>query len=254
LLENADDTKDAHVSERPAPEAKVSARTGRPLISPKRGQTVDPAQAKLAHTALQGHTALAKDDVDKIRAIMVAEVEAAKKGDNVDVSLSKLDDPVRVTPTLVVKIVEARNIMAKDDCGTSDPFITLVVGGEKRKSKVVFKNLNPKWDQTFRFDWPAKPHDIAIVMWDDDSNEADANKAHALAPQPGDTANADFLGKVDIKAKQLQQIHKEGRDKMSQFKISDWPVSDTWYKLCKRSIRSHVKGDLRIQLSWENAP
>ena len=105
------------------------------------------------------------------------------------------------------------------------------------------------------------------------SPQADANKVHALAPQPGDTANADFLGKVpppthpppaaiaarshppghppacpparlymptaarlvgsgkwqvDIKAKQLQQIHKEGRDKMSQFKISDWPVSDTW--------------------------
>lgn len=152
--------------------------------------------------------------------------EAAKPGQ---------DDEPRDGPTLVVTIVEARDVLAKDDCGTSDPFCEVVVGGAMRKTHVCLRNLNPRWDRTFRFEWTLSPEDLQISMWDDDSNESDSM-------QVGDMNwDVDFLGKVDIKAKQLKEIQAEGAR-----------VNDNWYKLGKRSLRSHVSGELRIRLSWEN--
>ena len=35
--------------------------------------------------------------------------------------------------------------------GSSDPCAFLNLDGEKRKSRVVKKNINPQWMQTFRF-------------------------------------------------------------------------------------------------------
>ena len=34
---------------------------------------------------------------------------------------------------------------------TGDPFVTLSVGSEQRRSKVAPKSLNPRWDEVFVF-------------------------------------------------------------------------------------------------------
>merc|ERR1712137_50553 len=52
---------------------------------------------------------------------------------------------------LVVRIVEAKNLIAADKGGTSDPYVKVRVGATTLKTKVIKKCLNPKWHEQFRF-------------------------------------------------------------------------------------------------------
>lgn len=57
--------------------------------------------------------------------------------------------------TLVVKILRAYNLPAKDLGGTSDPFVkTMLLPDKKHKltTKVKRKNLNPVWNEIFAFE------------------------------------------------------------------------------------------------------
>ncbi|KAG5536178.1 hypothetical protein RHGRI_023835 [Rhododendron griersonianum] len=48
-------------------------------------------------------------------------------------------------------LIEARDLVAADIRGTSDPYVKLQHGNTKRRTKVMYKTLNPRWDQTFEF-------------------------------------------------------------------------------------------------------
>ncbi|XP_057516336.1 uncharacterized protein LOC130797654 [Amaranthus tricolor] len=48
-------------------------------------------------------------------------------------------------------LIEAKDLVAADIRGTSDPYVKLLYGNETRRTKVVFKTLNPKWNQVFEF-------------------------------------------------------------------------------------------------------
>jgi len=54
-----------------------------------------------------------------------------------------------VDRVLVVKLIEGKTLAIRDRSGTSDPYVVLRIGKQKTKSKVVKKNLDPKWDQVF---------------------------------------------------------------------------------------------------------
>ena len=55
----------------------------------------------------------------------------------------------RTLGTLKVEAIEARNLKAMDANGKSDPFLKLKVGDAKKKTKIIEKNLNPKWNESF---------------------------------------------------------------------------------------------------------
>lgn len=48
-------------------------------------------------------------------------------------------------------LLEARDLIAADLRGTSDPYVKIQYGEEKRRTKVVYKTLIPQWNQTFEF-------------------------------------------------------------------------------------------------------
>ncbi|KAH7851027.1 hypothetical protein Vadar_006275 [Vaccinium darrowii] len=48
-------------------------------------------------------------------------------------------------------LIEAKDLIAADIRGTSDPYVRLQYGNTKRRTKVVYKMLNPQWHQTFEF-------------------------------------------------------------------------------------------------------
>jgi len=52
---------------------------------------------------------------------------------------------------ILVRLIEAKGILAADRGGTSDPYATLEVETQKFTSSVQKKTLKPKWRETFRF-------------------------------------------------------------------------------------------------------
>eukprot|EP00741_Cyanophora_paradoxa_P023381 tig00000254_g22587.t1 len=55
------------------------------------------------------------------------------------------------TGKLIVRVVEARDVPAKDSGGTSDPYVKVLFGAEERKTQVIEKTLRPKWSAAFDF-------------------------------------------------------------------------------------------------------
>mmetsp|Transcript_10016 Transcript_10016/g.25945 ORF Transcript_10016/g.25945 Transcript_10016/m.25945 type:complete len:350 (-) Transcript_10016:367-1416(-) len=73
---------------------------------------------------------------------------------------------------LAVVIQSAHGLEAADLEGTSDPYVILECGGQKDKSTVVEKTLDPDWNETFEFegwldDFVASGLLLRIFDWDD---------------------------------------------------------------------------------------
>lgn len=72
---------------------------------------------------------------------------------------------------LMVTIVGARDLVAKDFNGLSDPYVALQtqLGSIKKRTKVAERTLNPTWDDTFEFLVEDARHDMLLVdVWDHD--------------------------------------------------------------------------------------
>ncbi|XP_027340284.1 synaptotagmin-4-like isoform X2 [Abrus precatorius] len=48
-------------------------------------------------------------------------------------------------------LIEARDLVAADRGGTSDPYVRVNYGNLKKRTKVIHKTLNPRWNQTLEF-------------------------------------------------------------------------------------------------------
>ena len=55
------------------------------------------------------------------------------------------------TGSLEVHIVRAKNLVAKDRNGFSDPYVQVHLGQKKHRTKTLMRTLNPEWNQKFVF-------------------------------------------------------------------------------------------------------
>ncbi|XP_042388775.1 extended synaptotagmin-1-like isoform X1 [Zingiber officinale] len=54
-------------------------------------------------------------------------------------------------------LIEAKDLVAADVRGTSDPFVRVHYGTSKKRTKVIYKTLNPEWNQTLEFPDTSSP-------------------------------------------------------------------------------------------------
>ncbi|CAM8926871.1 unnamed protein product [Rhodiola kirilowii] len=59
-------------------------------------------------------------------------------------------------------LIEGRDLVAADIRGTSDPYVRIQYGSKKKKTKVLYKTLNPKWNQTFEFPDDGSPLELHV--------------------------------------------------------------------------------------------
>ncbi|KAL1271829.1 hypothetical protein QQF64_030845 [Cirrhinus molitorella] len=73
------------------------------------------------------------------------------------------------TYLLTICLKEGRRLVIRDRCGTSDPYVKFKLDGKTLyKSKVVYKNLNPVWNETFSFPIRNLDQKLFIKVYDRD--------------------------------------------------------------------------------------
>lgn len=89
--------------------------------------------------------------------------------------IEKIDGPRKKSKkpskyTFTVKIVEAEDLKACDTNGFSDPYVVFGDEYQKRlyKTRIIYRNLNPRWDETFDVTVQG-PVNLIATVWDYDT-------------------------------------------------------------------------------------
>ncbi|XP_054463618.1 multiple C2 and transmembrane domain-containing protein 2-like isoform X2 [Anoplopoma fimbria] len=102
--------------------------------------------------------------------------QGLKEGDNQNCEMGddflspsgSIRDPPR-SFLLTINLKEGRNLVIRDRCGTSDPYVKFKLDGKTfYKSKVVYKDLNPKWNETFSLPVKDLNQKLYIKVYDRD--------------------------------------------------------------------------------------
>ncbi|XP_037081873.1 multiple C2 and transmembrane domain-containing protein-like isoform X2 [Pollicipes pollicipes] len=125
--------------------------------------------------------------------------KSKEERDQLTGSGSKGADPKKLknqqwSSVVTIVLVEAKDLMAMDSEGTSDPYVKLRLGAEKYKSKVVDRTLTPRWLEQFDMHlYDSGSQILEIEVFDHDARSKD-----------------DFMGKttVDVSKLEREKTHR----------------------------------------------
>eukprot|EP01125_Pyxidicula_operculata_P012223 TRINITY_DN4003_c0_g1_i1.p1 TRINITY_DN4003_c0_g1~~TRINITY_DN4003_c0_g1_i1.p1 ORF type:complete len:543 (+),score=153.70 TRINITY_DN4003_c0_g1_i1:56-1684(+) len=75
------------------------------------------------------------------------------------------------TKSLKVTVHSGKGLASKDSNGLSDPYIVVQINNSKKKTKIIFKTLEPDWNESFQFDVAGldeNANDILLTVYDHD--------------------------------------------------------------------------------------
>jgi hypothetical protein len=162
--------------------------------------------------------------------ILVVQAESAINRSNGPISTStypshegKSDNSPHRNPSAIefhLHILEARDLAAK---GSTDTYAKIIVASETVQTKISKKDLNPVWNEIFHFHWTPNLRFVRVEVWDND---------------PMISARDNFLGVIYLPILCLPQSQ----------------ALPKWYKLGKRTSKSHVTGEIKIIAYCDTAP
>ena len=121
-----------------------------------------------------------------------------------------------------IKIVEAENLKACDINGLSDPYVVLGDEYQKRlaKTRVIHRNLNPRWDEAVDINTQG-PLNIIATVWDWDAlGDHDCVGRASLKLDPshfGDFLPREYWLDLDTQGRMLLRVSMEGERDDIQF-------------------------------------
>ncbi|KAI4348465.1 hypothetical protein L6164_009188 [Bauhinia variegata] len=102
---------------------------------------------------------------------------------------------------LIVEVVEASNLLPKDEHGTSSPYAVVDFYGQRKKTPTAIRDLNPTWNATLAFDvGHGKPSDIF-------GHVLELNVFHDK--NHGPTRRNGFLGRIRLSSDQFVRKGEE---------------------------------------------
>ncbi|KAE8682229.1 threonylcarbamoyladenosine tRNA methylthiotransferase-like [Hibiscus syriacus] len=125
---------------------------------------------------------------------------------------------------LVVEVVEAVDLMPKDEQGSSSPFVEVEFDGQRQRTQTKHKDLNPSWNEKFVFD-VNNPGDleyktVVVTVY----NDKQGDRGH----------HRNFLGRVKISGGSVPS--------------SESGSGVQRYPLDKRGLFSNIKGDIALKI------
>ena len=121
-----------------------------------------------------------------------------------------------------IKIVEAEDLKACDVGGYSDPYVVLGDEYQKRlaKTRIIYRNLNPRWDETVDITTQG-PLNVVATVWDWDAvGDHDCVGRASLKLDPshfGDFLPREYWLDLDTQGRILLRVSMEGERDDIQF-------------------------------------
>ncbi|WJX23004.1 hypothetical protein P8452_12254 [Trifolium repens] len=138
---------------------------------------------------------------------------------------------------LVVRVIEAKNLPPMDPNGLSDPYVRLQLGKQRFRTKVIKKNLNPKWDEEFSFKVDDLKEELLISVMDEDKFLIDDFVGQLKVPMS-------LVFDEEIKSLGTAWYSLQPKSKKSKNKESGELRLSIYFELKTASIESNVHGDL----------
>ncbi|XP_056585728.1 rasGAP-activating-like protein 1 isoform X1 [Triplophysa dalaica] len=122
--------------------------------------------------------------------------------------------------SLYFRIVEGRNLPAKDVSGTSDPYCLIKVDNEVvARTATIWKNLNPFWGEEYSLHLPTGFHSLTFYVMDEDNIGHD-----------------DVIGKISL-SKEVIAAQAKG--------------FDNWLNLTRVDPDEEIQGEIHLSLELQ---